>query len=121
MSFNSWLNANALALPSIAVDTWIAVLQDPIVITLFRGNTITVRLAFDSSPRGDIVGNVSILTPRNLLLLGVYGHPDVTVVDTDIVHGDRFVYENDEFEVMDVIKVFGSVQAKAWRAGNAGA
>lgn len=48
---------------------------------------------------------------RPLVIFGVKGHS--TISDTVIAEGDRFVYRNDAYRVIDVIYSIGEVQAIA--------
>lgn len=48
---------------------------------------------------------------RPLVIFGVKGHS--TISDTVIAEGDRFVYLNDSYRVVDVIYSIGEVQAIA--------
>jgi len=103
---------------NLAVDAWTAVLDDPTVINLMnRPYSATVRLAYESVQGFAIMGTAGTQTPRLLVILGVYGHPDPTVPDLLIKKGDRFVSDADrnEYEVFDIIKQLGTVQARAQR------
>lgn len=118
MNPSAWFMTEGDIHDDLAVDAWTAVLDDPTVIHLMnRSYTATVRLAYESVQGFAIMGTSGTQTPRLLVILGVYSHPDPEVPDLLIKKGDRFVSDADhnEYEVFDVIWQLGTVQARAQR------
>lgn len=116
MNYDAWKSRPAISESStaMAVDAWEAIKLNPTTIDLInRPVTLTVVLAYDSgSPNFNVIGPASQQIRRTLVLLGVYGHPDPSVVDTDIRAKDRFVKDDVEFEVLDMFKTKGQLQCR---------
>lgn len=95
---------------------WRRISEKPTTITLKRGaatldpQTMRVENSEASSMQR---GNAGTGTLRDVVLFGVRNHPDVTVEDTDVQAKDRFVLNNIEYQVMDIVRTLGEVQARA--------
>lgn len=104
-----------------AVDAWKRIQDKPVTITITRaGATIAaqvVRVEFDDrADPSDADTPVTQGVPTYILILfGVQNHPSVTA--NDLQDGDRFRYDGKLYEVRDVIKLPGEVQARAVRYG----
>lgn len=74
----------------------------------------TVRIEFDSraSESESVAGQTAV---RKLTIFGVRGH--ATIADTDMKEGYRFVLNNDQFRIVDVMYTIGEVQATAEATG----
>lgn len=70
----------------------------------------TVRIEYDNSASQSEApsGQTAV---RKLIVFGVRGHS--TITDTNVGEGYRFVYQNGEYRVMDVITTIGEIQAIA--------
>ena len=91
---------------------WRRIQDKPSSITILRvGTAQTVRIEFSETVREsmDISGTGSY---RDVVVFGVRDHSDVSVTDTDILARDRFVLNNVEYQVMDVVTTLGEVQAR---------
>jgi hypothetical protein len=90
---------------------WRLIQRNPTAITFYRGSAYlaaqTVRVTFD---RYQVeVREAGEATVRRVVIFGVQGH--ATVTDTDIDVGDRFAIDGQLYEVQDVVRLPGSVQA----------
>lgn len=99
-----------------AVLAWRRIQDKPTEVTIFRqGEPLppqTVRLEFGvggTYVRGFTEG---IQEHRQMVVFGVRNHPDPNVIDTDIIAGDRFFIEDQEFTVRDVIETIGELQVR---------
>lgn len=74
----------------------------------------TVRIEYDNivSQSEAESGQTAV---RKLTIFGVRDHS--TVTDTDVGEGYRFIYQNDEYNVVDTILTIGEIQAIAEAKG----
>lgn len=99
-----------------AVLAWRRINDKPTDITIKRtAGTLdaqTVRLEYDESVAepGSVAGQAAV---RRVTVFGIRSHP--TESDTNIRKGDRFVYESTEYQVVDIVRTLGEVQAHAER------
>lgn len=103
-----------------AVDAWKRIQDKPVTITITRGaSTIAaqvVRIEFDETNPNDASTQTTQGVPTyDLILFGVQNHPTVTA--NNLQDGDKFRHEGKLYEVRDVIKLPGEVQARAVRYG----
>lgn len=101
-----------------AQSIWRIILRDPRSIEVTRNGVEmgaqTVRIENDNTNR-DSRADVGRIAVQRLTVYGVTGHPSVDVPDTDIEQGDRFWLDNNEYEVRQVNRPPGQVQALADR------
>jgi hypothetical protein len=99
---------------------WELIGVNPFSVTLKRNGVMqaaqTVRMEYDKQAR-DAVSAAGQGSVRALMLFGVRDHP--TVPDTDIKKGDRFVYKEREYTLLDPIYPLpgGEVQCRAEAVG----
>lgn len=103
-----------------AVDAWKRIQDKPVTITITRGSSTiaaqVVRIEFDETNPNDANTQTTQGVPTyDLILFGVQNHPSVTA--SNLQDGDRFRYDGKMYEVRDVIKLPGEVQARAVRYG----
>lgn len=98
-----------------AVLTWRHIRARPTSVVLLRGATLlaaqTVRI--EEAPAGERSGPAAVSAKRSVTVFGVTGHPDATVLDTDIQRGDRFNYGGAQYKVVDVLTYPGQLQCVA--------
>ena len=71
-----------------------------------------VRIESDS--RSSPIRSVAGLSPRRqVIVFGVKDHPDESIVDTAMVEGWYFNFENDRYTIVDVIVTLGEIQGVA--------
>jgi hypothetical protein len=128
IDFSGWLgNSNNLSsVPSDtaaqrAVRAWRRINDKPSTVAFKpkTGATLaaqTVRIESDNraTEAESAAGKVPV---RKLIIFGVRNHPDVTVADTDMKEGYRFVSGTDEYTVIDTIETLGEVQGIAEATG----
>ena len=94
---------------------WRRISEKPTSITIKRGavtldaQTMRVELSETSTTQR---GNAGSGTMRDVVLFGVRNHPDALIEDTDVQAKDRFVLNNVEYQIMDVVLTLGEVQAR---------
>ncbi len=119
--FNAWLiDTDALSEADRASIAWSRILDKPSVVTFKTPAGVilaaqTVRVEADDramTATGDagMTGH-----ERYCVIFGVINHD--TVTDTDMEEGYRFVLNNDEYRITDVIVTLGSVQGNAESSG----
>lgn len=126
VSFTAWLGETDPLLgtptdhePERAVQAWKRITDKPrsIVFANALGVDIaaqTVRLEYDDA--ASLSESAAGVAPvRKLVIFGVKGHP--TVADTVIGEGYTFVYQSDEYKVIDIIYTIGEVQGIAEAVG----
>lgn len=119
-NLNNWLFAGeAIDAESRAVDAWNRIQRNPTEITVERrgeDNVIqTVRIEFDNTATESVSKSSGITASRPATVFGVIGHPDVSVIDTDLSRGAIFkvTANNQLFRITDVQQLLGEIQARA--------
>jgi hypothetical protein len=124
VSFDLWmsesgdLSGNATSTEGArAAAAWRRIQDKPTSVTFRKTNGTalsaqSVRLEWDDTAT-EAQSAAGVAPVRKLVIFGVKGHPDESIVDTNIAEGYRFVFQDDEFRVMDVIYTIGEVQAIA--------
>lgn len=115
---NAYLTSRAIADDTRAVRAWRRIQQKPTSITVSRGDVDlaaqTVRLEWLGVR--ETAGAGGVAATRQLVILGVAGHPDAAVPDTDLARGDRFALsDGTRFRIVDVRRYPGEIQATAER------
>lgn len=119
--FNVWLtDTEAIAETERATLAWSRIQDKPSTVS-FKTTTgailgaQTVRIEPDDKATAE--GSESGMTGhmRYCIIFGVINHD--TVTDTDMEEGYRFVLNNDEYRVMDVLITLGSIQGNAESSG----
>lgn len=118
--FSDWLNKGSLPeneptsridIPVIAALAWSRIQDSPTKLILRRGKTMlaiqTVRLEYDNKAT-EKIGMVATPERQTGILFGIRGH-DV-LPDTDVKRGDRFVWQNADFELLGEIPTSGEIQ-----------
>ncbi len=103
-----------------AAFAWKAIRDKPVPVVLVRDATISIP-ASNLDPqtvRVEVSGSaVEFLTETgdtaraDIILFGVIGHPDATVLDTNVQNGDRFRYLGADYEVVQTVQQPGEVHA----------
>lgn len=118
-NLNNWFNSNRYGAPSAAdraVAAWRRIQDKPSVITRVGiVGTQTVRIEYDNASPREVVGDVARTNRRGLIIFGVRDHPNLAVADTVLESGDRIIFNDEEYEIEDVVLTIGEVQAKAYR------
>ena len=119
--FNSWLiNLEAISEPNRAALAYSRILDKPTVVAFLKpsGATLanqTVRVEPDDKAT-DTMGPDGMTGPmRYCVIFGVVNHD--TITDTDMQEGYRFILDNDEYRITDVIVTLGSIQGNAESSG----
>ena len=120
MDLSAYLSDNnAIAATNRAAAAWKRINDKPSSVTFKnRADTVldaqTVRIEYDNraSETDSAAGRGPL---RKLTIFGVKDHD--TVTDTDIGEGYRFIYDGDEYRVIDVIASIGEVQASCEAIG----
>ena len=117
--FGKWLEKGVLTAASKAAIQWSRIQEKPTAITFLTpaGATLAsqvVRLENDSIAMVK-EGGSGLGASRKLYIMGVVDHE--TVTDTDIEEGYRFVLDNDEYRVTDVLLTIGQKQGYAEHNG----
>jgi len=114
---SAYLSSGAISAGPRAVRTWRRIQHKPSSITIVRGSTTlaaqTVRL--DWKTVREVRGAAGEAAERELVILGVAGHPDETIADTNLARGDRFSHGGGIYQVKDVVSYPGEIQATAAR------
>ncbi len=96
-----------------AVLTWRRILDDPTSVTFRKldGSTLAAqKVRIESMQRVFAFESAAGRTlRRETWILGVRDHP--TVTDTDIAEGYRFVHQDEEYQVTEIIYQTGEIQA----------
>lgn len=93
---------------------WQRILDNPTSITLHRlGTPQTVRIEYHAVRGREGDAATGSVAQQAVTVFGVQGHR--TVTDTDIRRGDRFVLNDEEYDVVLVTSYPGEVQAVAER------
>jgi hypothetical protein len=116
-NMDNWGNSSRLGRPnaqSRAAAAWNRIQDKPSVITVVGSVTPqTVRIEFDNSNPRAVEGTPSAADMSTLVIFGIRDH--ATLPDTALATGDRIIFENEEYEVQDVVKTIGEIQARAYR------
>ncbi len=121
MDFNAFLTDNGGPIPPAfrAAAAWNRIGQKPseVVFKNRAGTSLaaqTVRIEYDNraSESQSDAGKAPV---RKLTIYGVVNHN--LIDDTDIDEGYRFVYEGDEYRVVDTITTLGEIQATCEATG----
>lgn len=93
---------------------WRRISEKPSSITIVRvGAAQTVRIeSSGSSKRKGSAGETAV---REVVVFGIRDHDAED--DTDIKRKDRFVYQNEEYQVTDIVLTLGEVQARCEAVG----
>jgi hypothetical protein len=111
VDFDYWLNdTEAISSNARAVMAWRRIQDKPTSITIIRLATAqTVRVEYGETG-SEQTAAPGTGTRRNLTIFGIRDHP--TETDTNIKAGDRFVLDNQEYRVLDIVKTIGEIQAR---------
>ena len=120
VDMNLWLyDTEAIPAANRAAAAWNRINDKPLSVAFKMPNgTVlgvqTVRIEYDNSASQseDASGKTTV---RKLIIFGVRDH--ATVTNTNIGEGYRFVYQNGEYKVVDVITSIGEIQAIAEAVG----
>lgn len=120
VNFSAWLSdTTAIDANGRAAAAWKRINDKPTSIAFKKtsGTVLaaqTVRLEWDSNATESLspAGQTAV---RKLTIFGVRDH--VTVADTDVAEGYRFVYQGDEYRVVDTLLTIGEIQAVAEATG----
>lgn len=117
--FGAWLNAKhdrEYNAQSRAASAWNRILDRPTEITINRNGTDlpvqTVRLEVPPTPREIGVGGepqLGLLGKKTVILFGIKDHPYLD--DTDVQRNDRFVWQDESYDVTGVVEFPGEIQA----------
>ena len=117
--FDSWIastNVRDTSPAAKAVEAWNHILDDASSIVIARGDNDlaaqTVRIEFQNIVN-ERQGNMSEASHRRVWVMGVRNH--VSVTDTDLANGDKFLLGGKVYEIMDVILLPGEIQADCAR------
>ena len=120
MTFEAWLNdSDSIEESARAAIAW-ARIQDRPTSVQFKtpaGTTLaaqTVRIEMDDDPAMMTDAGMTGQT-RKGVVFGVRGH--ATLADTVMAEGYRFIYNNDEYRIVDVLLTLGSLQAAVEAVG----
>lgn len=117
-NFNNWLTSNIDVVDpeQRAVLCWRRIQDRPTSVQFKRDATLldaqTVRIEYGETANF-VRNDVSGASTRDVWVIGVEDHP--TVADTNVKAGDRFTIGRLSYQVRDVIKVPGEVQARCER------
>ena len=115
-NFDAWRSAGTEAIDSVsrAVEAWRRIQRNPTSVVLRRGalNLTAQTVRIEPERAQAQVGDLPIgEKPRTrAIVFGVKGHPSVS--DTDVSHGDRFVYLDMEYRVVSINAYVGELQAQ---------
>lgn len=120
VNFSAWLSdTEAIPAASRAAAAWKRINDKPVSVAFKKpdGTVLaaqTVRLEWDSNVSESEApsGQTAV---RKLIIFGVRNH--ATVTNTDIAEGYRFVYQGDEYRVVDTMFTIGEIQAVAEATG----
>ena len=120
ISFDLWLSdTTAIDANGRAAAAWNRINDKPTSVAFKkRDGTVlaaqTVRLEWDNtvSESQDASGQTAV---RRLIVFGVKDHS--TITDTEVATGYRFVFNNEEYRVVDTIPTIGEIQAICEEAG----
>jgi hypothetical protein len=119
--FNKWLtDTESIAETERASLAWTRINDKPSSVTFKTpsGATLaaqTVRVEVDDGASLKM-GESGMSGPmRNCVIFGVINHESIT--DTDMEEGYRFILNNDEYRITDVIVTLGSIQGNAEQLG----
>lgn len=119
--FNSWLiNLEAISEPNRATLAWSRINEKPSTVS-FKTTTgailaaQVVRIEPDDKATAESAESGMTGHMRYCIIFGVINHD--TVTDTDMEEGYRFVLNNDEYRITDVLVTLGSVQGNAESSG----
>jgi len=115
VNFNSWMQQDSPIDESArAARAWNLIQRNPSQITILRNSTVlsvqTVRVGYSNTER-TFKGSSADGAVRDAVIFGVRNHPDEDVSDTNIRRGDMFELNGQEFKVINVVYVPGSLQA----------
>ncbi len=121
-NFGKWLAGNRMDVinpEERAVLCWKRIQDRPISITIIRSGAQlaaqTVRLEYEETANYRRTEEVTKGADREVWVIGVAGHPDEAVVDTNIQPEDLFNMNYQQYRVMDVVPVPGEVQVRCQR------
>lgn len=114
--FNAWLG-----LPSAldddaqrAVRAWRRIQDRPSSVVLIRGGVDqtaqTVRIEYERVITGMSVSETGQTPVQRIIIFGVKGHPDGTVLNTSLQVNDRFRYDGRWFELTSIVEHPGEIQ-----------
>ena len=119
--FNSWLSdTEAIAESERAALAYSRILAKPTAVTFLKPSGValaaqTVRVEPDDKAT-DVIGPDGMTGPmRYCVIFGVVNHD--TIIDTNMQEGYRFILDNDEYRITDVIVTLGSIQGNAESSG----
>lgn len=116
-NMDNWPGSNILGRPNAqarAAAAWQRIQDKPSVITVVGSATPqTVRIEFDNSNPRTVDGTPAAADVATLIIFGIRDH--ATLPDTALATGDRIIFDNEEYEVQDVVKTIGEIQARAYR------
>lgn len=116
-NFDNLFVSNRIGRPNAtrrAIAAWNRILDKPSVIRVVGSSTDqTVRIEFDNSQARAVKGTAAEADVRSLVIFGVNGHPEVA--DTELTTGDQIIYNDEEYEIRDVIVTIGELQANGYR------
>ena len=117
--FDTWLTGVAQTQTDRATLAWNRISQKPSSITFKKPNGTTLAA---QTVRVEVNNNASMAMElntggpvRGLVIFGIRGH--ATLTDSDIREGYRFIYDNDEYRIIDTILTLGEIQANAEQTG----
>lgn len=119
--FNSWLNnASPISEESRAAIAWTHIQDKPTSVAFQTpaGVTLaaqTVRVENDDTASSPVSLSGMSGPMRYCIIFGIINH--ATLADTVMEEGYRFVLNNDEYRISDVIVTLGSIQGNAERSG----
>lgn len=118
---DKWLGHTYIEVESVetrATLAWRRIQDKPSSVVILRGSTNlaaqTVRIEIDPGGGGrrQVAGAANETSIRQGVIFGVIDHPDPSVPDTDMRGGDRFIFDNVEYEIRDVLKTKGEIQGR---------
>lgn len=120
---DNWFASNRIARPeatSRAVAAWNRILDKPSIIRVVGSATDqTARIEYDNANSRPVQGETAKSSLRTLVIFGVKGHPDPAVIDTELVTGNRILFDAgdglEEYEIRDVVLTHGELQANGYR------
>lgn len=120
-NLGSWLADNRFG-PITAMDravlAWRRIQDRAVSIVVYRAGVAqaaqTVRIEYETrNSANEAQTDMSEASKRQMMVFGIVDHPTLTA--TSLVNGDRFVHEGHNYEIMDVVKLPGEIQARAER------
>lgn len=119
--FNSWLSdTEPISEPDRAALAYSRILDKPSVVAfktpadvVLAAQTVRVEPDDRASDMRDSAGMTGPM--RYCVIFGVVNHD--TITDTDMQEGYRFILDNDEYRITDVIVTLGSIQGNAESSG----